>query len=311
MNMVSLSKKIIQEIFDAHSLGNVKTKRILVEGVSNPAYIINDEVVLRVKKDSREFKFEKEKFLFDLLKKKTDLPVPKVIDLDTSKKIIPYDYILLEKLPGELLKTSFSKLSDNQKKKLAFELGLSLAKIQSIHFKTVGHFKPDKLVKGMSWPTFVWGIYTDSLKSIKKGKFLDENLIRRIESFIESNKNLLDVKFKPSLIHSDYNGGNILIHNGKISGIFDMEWSYSGHTEYELSAMNLKLMRTISPYQDDFFRGYESKIKRRKDHEKFESFYGIIYWMSIICWIYEENAKISPKKYIDEIKRQLHKAEHP
>jgi len=309
--MVSLSKKKIQEIFDAHSLGNVKTKRILVEGVSNPAYIINDKVVLRVKKDSRDFKFEKEKFLFGLLKKKTDLPVPKVIDLDISKKIIPHDYILLEKLPSELLKKSFSKLSNTQKRKLAFELGLSLAKIHSIHFKNVGHFKPDKLVKDISWSKFVWGIYTDSLKSIKKGYFLDENLIKRIESFIEDNKNLLDVKFKPSLIHGDYNGGNILIHNGKISGIFDLEWSFSGHSEYELSAMNLKLMKTISPNQEDFFRGYESKIKRRNDHEKFESFYGIIYWMSIICWIYEENAKISPKKYIDEIKRQLHKAEHP
>jgi len=309
--MVNLSKKKIQEIFDAHSLGTVRTKKILQEGVSNPAYIINDEIVLRIKKDSREFKFEKEKFLFDLLKKKTDLPVPKVIDLDTSKKIIPQDYILLEKLPGELLKKSFSKLSQDQKKKLAYELGLFLAKIQSIHFKTIGHFKPDKLVKDMSWPTFVWGIYTDSLKGIKKGKFLDENLITRISLFIKNNKNLLDVKFKPSLIHSDYNGGNILIHNGKISGIFDMEWSYSGHTEYELSAMNLKLMRTISPYQRDFFKGYESKIKRRKNHKQFESFYGIIYWMSIICWIYDENAKISPKKYIDEIKRQLRKAEHP
>ena len=309
--MVSLSKKKIQEMFDAHSLGTVRTKRILQEGVSNPAYIINNGIVLRIKKDSRDFKFEKEKFLFDLLKKKTDLPIPKVIDLDTSKKIIPQDYILLEKLPGELLKKSFTKLSHNQERKLAFELGLSLAKIHSIHFKNVGHFKPDKLVKDISWSKFVWGIYTDSLKSIKKGKFLDENLVRRIESFIEDNKNLLGVKFKPSLIHSDYNGGNILIHNGKITGIFDMEWSYSGHTEYELSAMNLKLIRTISPYREDFFRGYASKIKRRKDHEQFESFYGIIYWMSIICWIYDENAKISPKKYIDEIKRQLHKAEHP
>lgn len=308
MLMASLSKKEIQEIFDAHSLGRVKTKKILQEGVSNPAYLINDKIVLRIKKDSRDFKFEKEKFLFGLLKKKTDLPVPTVIDLDNSKKIVPYAYILLEKLPGELLKKAFPKLSHNQKKKLAFELGLSLAKVHSIHFKNVGHFLPDKLVKDISWSKFVWGIYTDSLRSIKKGKLLDKDLIKRIELFIKQNKNLLDTKFKPSLIHSDYNEGNILVYNGKISGIFDMEWSYSGHTEFELSAMHLKLMRTISPYEEDFFRGYESKVKRRKDHQKFESFYGIIFWMSIISWIYEENAKMSPKKLIDEIKRLLHKA---
>ncbi len=310
MIMVSLSKKKIQEIFDAHSLGIAKTKRILQDGVSNQAYTVNDKIVLRIKKDSRKFKFEKERFLFNLLKKKTGLPVPKVIDLDTSKKIIPQDYILLEKLPGELLKKSFSKLSHSQKRKLAFELGLSLAKIHSIHFRNVGHFKPDRLVK-MPWPKMAGGIYNNSLDGIKRFKLLDKALIKKIESFIENNKMLLDVKFKPSLIHSDYNGGNILIRNGKISGILDMEWSYSGHAEYELSAMDLKLMRTISPYKEDFFRGYESKIKRRKNYKKFESFYGIIYWMSIIYWIYDENKKISLKRYIDEIKRQLHKAEHP
>lgn len=308
--MVSLSKKKIQEIFNAHSLGTVKTNKLLEEGVSNPAYIINNEVVLRIRKDSNKFKFEKEKFLFDLLKKKTCLPVPRVIDLDSSKKIIPYDYILLEKLPGESLKKSFSKLSDNQKKRLAYELGLSLAKIHSIHFKTIGHFKPNKLVKDMTWPKFVWSIYTDSLKKIKKGKFLDEDLVERIESFIENNQNLLNVKFKPSLIHSDYNGENILIHKGKISGIFDMEWSYSGHAEYELSVIDLKLMKTIFPYQKDFFRGYGSRIKRRKDYKKFEPIYRIIYWMNIICWIYEEKLKRSPKRYVDEIKLQLHKAEN-
>lgn len=106
------------------------------------------------------------------MKKKTDLPVPKVIALGISEKIIPHDYILLEKLPGELLKKSFSKLSQNQKNKLAYELGSSLAKIHSTHFKTIGHFKPNKLVRDASWTTFVLGVYADSLKSIKKGKTL-------------------------------------------------------------------------------------------------------------------------------------------
>lgn len=307
--MVSLSKKKIQEIFDAHSLGAVKTNKLIKEGVSNPVYMINNEVVLRIRKDSNKFKFEKEKFLFDLLNKKTHLPVPKVIALDSSKKIIPYDYILLEKLPGKSLKKSFSKLSAIQKKKLAYELGLSLAKIHSIHFKTIGDFKPNRLVEDMAWSKFVWNIYINALKKIKKGKFLDKTLIKRIESFIENNQNLLTVKFKPSLIHSDYNGENLLINKGKISGILDMEWSYSGHVEYELSAINLKLMKTIFPYQKDFFRGYESKIKRRKDYKKLEPFYGIVYWMHLICWFYEVKEKRSQKKVVDEIKRQLDKVE--
>ena len=167
--MVRISKKTIQKIFYSHSLGEVKTKRIISQGTNNLIYIINDEIILRIKKDLGKFKFEKEKFLFDLLKKKIDLPVPQVIALDTSRTMIPHDYIILKKLPGKSLKKSFSKLSRNQKKKLAFELGLSLAKIHSIHFKSVGHLEPDKIVRVMSWSKFVRGIYTKALQCIKKG----------------------------------------------------------------------------------------------------------------------------------------------
>lgn len=306
---MKLSKKKTQEIFDAHLLGKVKTKKLIAEGVTNPTYMINDKIILRIRTNLNKFKFRKEKFLFDLLKRKTNLPVPKVIDLDSSKKIIPYDYILLEKLPGELLKKSFSKLSDNKKKKLAYEIGLSLAKIHSIHFKTIGHLKQDKLVKDITWPKFVWKIYSDSLRKIKKDSFFDKDLITKIELFIKNNKNLINVKFKPSLIHSDYQGGNILVNKGKISGIFDMEWSFSGDAEYELSAMNLRIMRTISSHRKDFYKGYGSKIKRRKDYKKFESFYGIIHWMAMSCWFYENFLKKTPIRYIREIKRLLYEAE--
>ncbi len=61
--MVNLSKKKIQEIFDAHSLGAVKTKRIIQEGgVSNPAYIINDEIVLRIKKIQKSSSLRRRNF---------------------------------------------------------------------------------------------------------------------------------------------------------------------------------------------------------------------------------------------------------
>ena len=235
--MFKLSKKKIQRIFDIHSLGTVKSVKILEEGLSNPTYMINNKIVLRIKKDSNEFKFEKERFLFDLLRKKTNLPVPKVIDLDSSKKIIPYDYTLLEKLPGKLLKDVFSKLSKPQKKKMAYNLGVSLAKIHSIHFKKIGNFRPDKITKNVTWSKFIWGIYTDVMKKIKRNNLMDKNLIKKVERFIKENKNLLNAKFKPSLLHNDFNGGNILVQKGKISGIFDMEWSFSGHSEYELSAI--------------------------------------------------------------------------
>jgi aminoglycoside phosphotransferase (APT) family kinase protein len=305
--MIRLSKQKIQEIFNKWSLGRVKTKRLLKGGVVNPVYLINDKIILRIRSDSNEFKFEKEQFLFNLLKKRTDLPVPEVIKVDSSRKIIHQDYIVMKKLPGKLLKMDFHTLSENQKKKIISSLGKSLAKIHSIHFKEAGEFINGKFVK-KNWEKFIWEIYTNSLKKVKKYNALDKKIINKIEKFIPKNKELLSIKFQPSLLHADFNTSNILIQNGKVSGIFDMEWSSVGHTEWELCPLSLKFMEKIHPYEKYFFQGYDSKIKREKE-KRYHPFYGIIYWMMIICWIYDEKAKVSPNRFIKEIKHLLHSIE--
>jgi aminoglycoside phosphotransferase (APT) family kinase protein len=301
-----ISKKQVQKIFDMNSLGKVKTKKIIAEGVSNPAYLINDKFILRIKKDSKEHKFQKEKFLFYFLGKKTDLPFPEVITLDYSKKIIDYDYMVLKKLPGASLEKTFPSLSKEKKKKLAYQLGEALAKIHSIHFNRIGHFVPDKIKEKRSWKNLILDIYYESIKSIKKTSFLSKSTLQKIDQFIEKNEKLLNTRFKPSLIHSDYNFENILIKNGKISGILDLEWSHSGDPEYELSTINMKLFKLIkSPYRHHFFKGYESKFKRRKIPKNLEKLYRIVYWLGILAWIHEEIAPTDSKKYIKSIMEQL------
>ena len=65
--MVRLLKEQVQKLFNKHSFGLVKTVRRVKVGVSNPVFFINDEIILRIRKDSNKGKFEKERFIFDLI----------------------------------------------------------------------------------------------------------------------------------------------------------------------------------------------------------------------------------------------------
>lgn len=307
--MVKLSKKYIQKIFDANSLGIVKTKRLLKEGVSNPAYIVNGNTILRIKRDATEHKFLKEEFLFNLIRKKTDLPVPEVIVADATHKVVPYEYMLLKRLPGNSLKKEFRKLTVANKRKIVRDLGRSLAKIHSIHFQKTGSFAPDKLDSNKSWERTLLEEYNHAIKSIKRSRFMNKSDIKKIENYVNENKHLLKTRFRPGLLHSDFNATNILLHNKKISGIFDMEWSHVGDPEYELAIIHGKLLKNIHPFEEEFFKGYETVRKRTKNHERINILYGLIYWQNIIAWFYDEKVKHSPKKTIEKVKELLDRAD--
>ena len=93
----------VEEIFSEHGLGKVRTLEKVKGGCSNPVYFVNGIYVLRVLEDPDFSKYVKERYLFSLIRKKTNVPVPKVIALSRSRRILGHPYMLLERLKGENL----------------------------------------------------------------------------------------------------------------------------------------------------------------------------------------------------------------
>lgn len=246
--------------------------------ISNP----KKELILKVYSKKWElYKPEKEKFVFELISKKTRLPVPEIYFLDKSKKIVPNTYILMSKLQGKMLKSA--KIPN--KEKIFYELGKDLAELHEIKFDSFGWIYKDKISRYETKYAKPFKTMKDyfvdywieqkeefmSAPNKKYGNIDKQNFIKLIpamDKFVEENLHLLDFKIQPVFIHNDFSWENILVTKDelwKISGILDVEFAKVGDAELELERYFDPFMFNSKKYTQAFVKGYLSKRKLSKD----------------------------------------------
>jgi len=267
-------EKLIKETFDRPKIKRINKKCI------NLSYIINSknhEFVFRYF-PSDNWKVKKEKFLYNLINKKTDIPVPKVFK--TGK-----DFIILSKLKGKHL-----SLKD---KKQIEKAGEYLAKLHNIKFDKFGWIIADKIKPSFNnWVDF---LEYDLNHKIKKAKnILDKKFIEKIKHYFNKNKKLLVTKEKPCLLHKDYHFSHILVDKDKITGIIDLEWAIAGHSEMDL-AKSCLWMFDNKKQEKIFLKGYKKYNKISKDFEKRRKIYDLLTLFSSLIF----SCELKHKKWYD------------
>jgi len=112
-----------------------------------------------------------------------------------------------------------------------------------------GLYQPNK--KNENWVSFFRDqrlIYM--ARESLEAKRLPIKLMGRIERFSENLENWLDNSAKPSLIHGDMWGGNVLSYNGKISGFIDPAIYYAD------SEIELAFSTMFNTFGNEFFERY-------------------------------------------------------
>lgn len=274
---------------------NLKIQSItdIEHGVANPVYIIktqNGEMVLRVLNPiAGDWKPQKEKIVYDLLKKKNIL-VPEILKIDISKRIIPYNYIISKKLEGKPLIEVHKNMDGGDKEKIVRQLGKYSGMMHSITFNKFGDVmeQNDETIVGganelsdlssdinsgpyKNWKEMHWEILKSRFHYFKNTEF--EHLINPIQKYFKDNEHLIDYNITPRLLHLDLNMGNILVKDNTITGILDVEESLVGHNEYDL-------MRTELHFENEnlrkvFFEEYVKYVKLDDGYEKRRSFYSL------------------------------------
>ena len=286
----SFKKCIVEKVREITDAGMVNP--IFEVTISNPS----KSLVLKTYPEKwGHYKPDKEKFIFELIKSKTNLPVPKIYTLDKSKKILPKTYLLMSKMEGIMPKKI--KISNEEKKGLYFQLGQDLAKLHKIKFSEFGWIYKDKISRYElkyakpfeTWKAFFLSKYQevkDELKNAEDKKYgrlnktSFEKMLPEIDKYIEKNVYLLDTKIEPVFIHNDFSLTNVLVTKNKhweISAIFDVEMSMTGHNEFELSNMNFlynkKTLFKLNEQEKAFFEGYQSIKKLSKDFKERQRLY--------------------------------------
>ena len=220
---------MLQEIWESHGLGRVRTIQAAKRGSNNRATVVNDEYVIRF--DLLDLpgvcRYRGEQLAYERLHT-AGVPVPTVVALDVSKSIIPYHYIILTKIEGRPLIDDWAEFSETQRREAGETAGRYLAMMHDIAFDGFGD-----LLRLRSDPLPNWYDHVDQFferygLSVVARHILDAAVYRRMRGCIDGMRPTLEVLPVGRLVHSDYQFENLLHRDGVITGIIDFEWSLSG-----------------------------------------------------------------------------------
>ncbi|MGI8686986.1 MAG: phosphotransferase family protein [Thermomicrobiales bacterium] len=263
----SIMDETVKAIWRAHGLGAVRRIARVASGISNACFIVNDDRVIRFNTfDMTVPKFENERVAYDLLAG-SGLPVPSVIVLDASRQVVPYDCIILTRLPGTNLAESWRDLTPAQIHDLVWEAGRCLARLHTMAFPAFGKLREQDAPRFRSWLDYFNDYVHRYLSEAARYSLLNCALHTRLEATLARSQSLLARVARGVLVHSDYHYENILQRAGRLTGILDFEWALSADPTYDF--MSADVREGQIPGSEAAFRGgYRSARSFDAEHEQ-------------------------------------------
>jgi aminoglycoside phosphotransferase (APT) family kinase protein len=164
------------------------------------------------------------------------------------------------------------KLSQEEYKKLYFEIGAQIKKMHSVKTKNYGFFNEYGIGQFESWHEFLENDFMENLNTICDKNLITEELKKEMIEYFESRKDCLNYS-DPRLLHSDLAENNIIVsQKNKLKGIIDASDSISGDPMYDLAIMyynNQKRFRFMA-------EGY-GKENINMNKIKFYTFYHLVW----------------------------------
>lgn len=187
-----------------------KTERCAV-GIANYVYIVKcDDIkyILRCSVDKNAY----EETVYWLKKLSAiDVPVPKVLFCGQYQK---YSYLILNYIEGEDIGIVYRGLTSEEKKEIAKDVIAIQRKVSRLPLENI--------TDEWSWVIFVDDMLERAEKLIVQNGYFDVQRVTRLRE----QKVLLEKYFagvKPSAYLDDISTKNLLVHNGRLSGIIDID----------------------------------------------------------------------------------------
>ncbi len=276
MSADPFSREILQAICDAHGLGMIEQVVEPKQGNINRCLIVNDAYVLRF--DVLDWgganRYAGEKWACDLLGA-TDVPVPKVLALDSSKTLVPYDILILTKMPGQPISTSVGELTPESRHAIGYAAGEYLATMHSQVFDQFGLLY--HLIAGTpnpDWAAYVADFFRYYQGQVQALGLLSAEVLARLDALMVRMQPLFAVVQQGVLIHGDYHFLNLLQQDGKVSAILDFDWASSGDPSWDFRIDN-QIESEVPGSRDAFYTGYTSRRPLPDGHWERVAFYRI------------------------------------
>jgi aminoglycoside phosphotransferase (APT) family kinase protein len=159
------------------------------------------------------------------------VPVPEVVHVDFSRRLIDSDYLLMTELPGENWYGSRDRIGDADRTRLRAELGGLVASLHGITGSVFGY--PQGRTDA-SWRMAFLRMLDALLSDATRWAMPLPSPVSEIRELADANAGVLDAVTTPVLVHFDLWPGNILLDRGTITGLVDGERAFWGDPLAEL-----------------------------------------------------------------------------
>lgn len=192
-----------------------------------------------------------------------EIPVPKVI---ARGKCEEYEYLILSYLEGKDIGLVYQHLNDDDKRAIAKEIVLIQDRVAAVQLENVE--------LGWSWSSFVNYMLERAMERITQNGYFDVGKVEQLQEAMQQLEGYFaDVRATAYL--DDINTKNLLIHNGRISGIIDIDWIGIGDKLTFAALTNMALLNM--GYDTDYVKYILEEMQVSDVQKKAFLFYTMMY----------------------------------
>lgn len=261
--------KLFEGILEENNIANIIP---INEGCRTTNYVVrtnkeNSKYILKIFL-SGEQDHKKEIKLLSELEDNRFVHAPKIHKFGTHEIIQGREYAIYQYIEGKTIGQSIKdgyKLEANLVKQVA----RALSQIHSYKFSKAGYLDENLNIKREL--SLIELLYK-KLMGDRVKKRLGINIINKINYVVKENEeNLAKLDEEIRLIHGDFQGTNILIKDGKLSGILDWEFASAG---YPLSDIG-QFFRYEEYFNKDLILIFEEEYNKNSSYKLANGWYKI------------------------------------
>ena len=192
-----------------------------------------------------------------------DVPVPKVI---AKGKYNEYEYLILSYIEGKDIGIVYDRLTDEDKRVIAKEI---------VHIQNqVSTLEVEALEPDWSWSTFINYMLERATERIVKNGYFEVEKVERLKGQLGQLEEYF-AGVRPVAYLDDISSKNLLVHNGQISGIIDIDWMGIGDKLTFVALTNMALLNM--EYDTDYVKYILEEMQVNDVEKKAFLFYTLMY----------------------------------
>ncbi len=240
-NYIELVKKYIRRHYNEEIIEIERLATGLCHYVYNVKSGNGEEVVIRIAREGTESLIRSGVYWNEYLKG-LDLPLAKLLHYNLNEKL---PYMVVAKLPGKDLCYVYDELTGEQKQVLAREI----VSIQSLVSKLQKNdyygyaecYNDSSLRENSSWKDVVFKSILRSKRRLEETRIFDLKYAEQLLSKLQKYSDYLD-RIRPKPFLDDITTKNVLIHEGKLTGIVDVDNICFGDRLFHVALTRMALL---------------------------------------------------------------------